>query len=463
MARPMPVVLTVVAALFALSLACDEATPVSVDTVESRPTEIAVPSAEPTQEAPATATAAPIRADTALTSLPNQANATGTPTSETSSDPRLQENVLSSDEPAPPMCSPSDPNVVTTSSPASQPLREGTESVATGVVHVGFPAWVDDCPKLATSILGSDVIARVRFVHLDSAIEERESLGFFVDLKYTFEALEYLKGSGPEQIVVRLNSGPTYEAFPDWLGYRTEGEARQLESSWHSRNLVKAHRASDAILLVARPGADGVYSFEASDRGRGQGGEPIMGETWLRESGLDTYTHGFAGGADTKISLTGLTALISSFKPIPESEYSSCVYVALSIRQRVREQILGTYRRLTLGGYTDPIPFPKYSVTLDPENPYGFPLRLERPPYAQPRCSHYWLDGPDKELFATNTHFFTGNTLEIVSTTAWLPPGQYHVHYGQYHTSISGSATVERNANSWGTWDVLELVITVPE
>ena len=379
MARPMPVVLTVVAALFALSLACGEATPVPVDTVEPRPTETPVPTAESTQEAPATATAAPIRADTALTSLPNQANATGTPTSETSSDPRLQENVLSSDEPAPPMCSPSDPNVVTTSSPASQPLREGTESLATGVVHVGFPAWVDDCPKLATSILGSDVIARVRFVHLDSAIEERESLGFFVDLKYTFEALEYLKGSGPEQIVVRLNSGPTYEAFPDWLGYRTEGEARQLESSWHNRNLVEAHRASDAILLVARPGADGVYSFTASDRGRGYGGEPIMGETWLRESEPDTYTHGFAGGADTKISLTGLTALISSFKPIPESEYSSCVHVALSIRQRVREQILGTYRRLTLGGYTDPIPFPKYSVTLDPENPFWIPTQVGTP------------------------------------------------------------------------------------
>ncbi len=463
MARPMPVVLTVVAALFALSLACGEATPVPVDTVEPRPTETPVPTAESTQEAPATATAAPIRADTALTSLPNQAHATVTPTAETSSDPRLQENVLSSDEPAPPMCSPSDPNVVTTSSPASQPLREGTESLATGVVHVGFPAWVDDCPKLATSILGSDVIARVRFVHLDSAIEERESLGVFVDLKYTFEALEYLKGSGPEQIVVRLNSGPTYEAFPDWLGYRTEGEARQLESSWHSRNLVKAHGASDAILLVVGPSADGVYSFKASDRGRGQGGEPIMGETWLRESGLDTYNHVFADGADAQISLTDLTTLIFSFESIPGSKYSSCVYVALSIRQQVREQILGTYRRLTLGGYTDPIPFPKYSVTLDPENPFGFPLRLERPPYAQPRCSHYWLDGPDKELFATRTRFDVGTTLEIISMTTSLPPGQYHVHYGQYHTSISDSATVERNANSWATWDVLELVITVPE
>ena len=40
MAWPMPVVLTVVAALFELSLACGEATPVPVDTVESRPTEI---------------------------------------------------------------------------------------------------------------------------------------------------------------------------------------------------------------------------------------------------------------------------------------------------------------------------------------------------------------------------------------------------------------------------------------
>lgn len=284
-----------------------------------------------------------------------------------------------------------------------------------------------------------------------------------MDLKYTFEALEYLKGSGPEQIVVRLNSGPTYEAFPDWLGYRTEGEARQLESSWHSRNLVKAHGASDAILLVVGPSADGVYSFKASDRGRGQGGEPIMGETWLRESGLDTYNHVFADGADAQISLTDLTTLIFSFESIPGSKYSSCVYVALSIRQQVREQILGTYRRLTLGGYTDPIPFPKYSVTLDPENPFGFPLRLERPPYAQPRCSHYWLDGPDKELFATRTRFDVGTTLEIISMTTSLPPGQYHVHYGQYHTSISDSATVERNANSWATWDVLELVITVPE
>ena len=38
MARPMPVVLTAVAVLFALSFACGEATPVPVDTVESRPT-----------------------------------------------------------------------------------------------------------------------------------------------------------------------------------------------------------------------------------------------------------------------------------------------------------------------------------------------------------------------------------------------------------------------------------------
>ena len=329
-------------------------------------------------------------------------------------------------------------------------------------VEIEFPEWVDQCPGLASAILESDAIALVTFAVMDSEIQEEESGGFFVDLTYTFEAMEYLKGSGQRKIVVRLGSGPKYEAFPDWEGYRTEEEAEQLEASWHGRNLANAQSNADGILFVSSADELGVHSFLIADHGQGWGGEPIMGQTWLGESGTQTYIHGFAGGENSMISLADLKTFITDIQTIAGDEYASCVNGVVSFRDRVRDQILGTHQVMTLAGYADPIPFPKYSLTLDPENSYGFPLRRERPSYVVPRFSHYWLDGPDKQLFATSTWFEFSTTLEIVYPVTSLPPGEYNVYYSQYHQSVPCIDSFYAE-DSWLARDVLELVITVPE
>ena len=464
-ARPAAIVVLAVAALFALSLACDEATPtlVPAGTVELSPASSPAPTAESTQEAPVAATATPTRVAVAPTSLPERPTAVATPTAEASPEPGWEDYVLKSVEPAPTMCSPPDLSVVAPPSPTPFSFAEDMESGSTDIVQVNFPEWVDDCPQMAYQIADADVIVRASFVTIDTEIvaEANESLGYSVDLIYTFAAEEYLKGDGPEEIVVRLNSGPAYNAFPDSFGYRSHEDADRLAAFWSFEKLAIAQDNANAILFLGEVSDEAEYTFMGLESWRGERESPDIGTTWLGIDEGSGYRHTFMGGRLESITEEELRFRIEDLRPLLEGQYGACVGEALYQRAQVREQVLGTLRQLTLGGYGDPWPFPKFEKTASQGEALINVFKAERPAYPTPRFSHYWFDGEFRNRFGVYTNFEFGASFESFHATYVLPPGQYSVYYNQYHQSLPCDAPYSSSSERWSSRDTAEWVVTI--
>ena len=210
-------------------------------------------------------------------------------------------------------------------------------------------------------------------------------------------------------------------------------------------------------------GSGNDYSFVAYEDGQGYGDRPVIGETWLNQADDLTYRHKFSGDDGGVISLAELEARIEYMEPLMAGEYSTCVYWTLAQRDDVRSQIEGTYRELTLGGYREPEPFPRYSVTIDAGKSEVFLFR--RPPYKAPRFSDYWLDGEDKDLFAIYTRSYENedsellSTIDAVYTYLDLPEGVYSVYYSQYHRLLP--CDVGWASGGWRSADTTEWVVEV--
>ena len=280
-------------------------------------------------------------------------------------------------------------SIACSSSPSSTPTAIATQ--------IEFPTWVEGSPKMAQSIATSDVIAKAKFVSLDATAKKHDSWGYAAELTYKFEVVQYLQGNGADELVVRMSSGPKYIAFPDWLGKRTTSEAIELAEDWLGRSLRIVSNWRDGILLLDRSGQGEDYYFKSSEEGYGRGGSPTLGETWLVEDQASMYRHQFPGEKSATISLSDLNARIEDMRRLMEGDYAPCVARALYYRNRVRDQLLGTYRELTLGGYREPEAFPKHVAAIDSERSANATVfRFRRPPYQLPRFSDYWLDGRTK-------------------------------------------------------------------
>ncbi len=354
--------------------------------------------------------------------------------------------------------------VTSTPTPRARVVSIPEEASDHLVVKVEFPSWVEESPKMAQVIAGSDVIARAKFVSLESTTNRHDSYGYVVELLYKFEIVEYLKGSGENELVVRMDSGPKYIAFPDWLDHRSEEEAIELAQRWlnRSKSLLLRDKPYGIVLLDWSGYAKGHYFSSASD-GQGRGGQPNVGETWLPEVKPLTYRHRFAPGESGTIPLSDLNSRIEDMRLLMEGDYASCVSMALYNRTMVRDQLLGIYRELTLGGYREPEPFPRYLVEIGSEeservNVFSF----RRPPYQSPRFSDYWLDGRDKDLFTIDVYDDATLFYERLSTVGALPQGEYSVHYNQFHSSLPcDEAVFVGYDDTWSSSDTAEWVITV--
>ena len=288
--------------------------------------------------------------------------------------------------------------------PTATPTVVPAPTATPTVVQVQFPTWVEESPKMAQHIATSDIITKAKLVSLDSATKRHDSWGYVAELLYKFEIVEYLKGSGPNELVVRMDSGPKYIAFPDWLGLRTESEAIELADRWLGRSMNVIDNKRDAILLFDRA-EPGEYYFRSTEDDESHIGYPAIGTTWLVEVQPSIYLHRFMDEQSGTISLSDFNDFIEEMSLLMEGDYGPCVSMALYYRTRVRAQLLGIYRELTLGGYREPEPFPRYSAQVDlerSENATVFSFR--RPPYQSSRFSDYWLDGRDKDLFAIDVY-----------------------------------------------------------
>ena len=352
--------------------------------------------------------------------------------------------------------------VVVSTACSSSNSSTTTATASHPVVRIEFLTWVEESPGMAQSLATSDVIAKAKFVSLDVTVKSHDSWGHVAELVYTFEAVRYLKGNGDDELVVRMSSGPKYIAFPDWLDNRTQSEAIELADNWLSRSIDIFDNRQNGILLLRRSGQGEDYRFTSSEEGHGYGGSPTLGVTWLAEDQASTYRHQFQGAKSTTISLSDLSARIEDMRPLTEGEYAPCVAKALYYRSLVRGQLLGTHRELTLGGYGEPDPFPRFAAAIDSESSenatvFGF----QRPPYQAPRFSDYWLDGRDKDLFALDTGADPRYTYEGLRTVRALPQGEYIVLYSQFHHSLPCDGPFGFFEEAWESTDTTEWVVNV--
>ena len=411
----------------AVSVACSStpssvptATPGVAATPTVTPTVVPTPTATPTVVSTPTATPSGVPAPTAT---PSGVLPTPTPT----------------------------PGVVVTTDVRSKPF----------IVQVQFPTWVEESPKMAQHIATSDIIAKAKLVSLDSTTKRHDSWGYVAELVYVFEVVQYLKGDGTDELFVRMSSGPKYIAFPDWLGVRTESEAIELADRWlgHSMNVIDNKR--DAILLFDRA-EPGEYYFRSTEDDESHIGYPAMGTTWLVEVKPSIYRHRFMDGQSGTISLSDFNSRIEDMRSFMEGDYAPCIAMALNYRTHVRDQLVGVYRELTLGGYREPEPFPQYMAAFDSElDPSATVFRFLRPPYLSPRFSDYWLDGRDKDLFAINASDRAGFSYEGLLTTRLLPQGEYSIHYSQFHRSLPCDEDFQYVEDAWQIWDTAEWVVNV--
>ena len=331
---------------------------------------------------------------------------------------------------------------------------------SSGVVRFQFPDWIEEAPGLALAILTSDMIVRAELASLDSGIIDEGSWGHWAHLTYRFASLDNLKGSGGDDLLVRLDSGPKYQDYPDVFGEsRTEQEAHELASWWLSELKPIYRSTRESILFLRRSDQDGLHEFLFADKGTGHGGHPIVGRTWLHQDAGAIYLHGFTGLDSAPISLLELDARIKDLESLASSEYRECILSTLQHRDRLLRQYLGTYRELTLGGWFAPRPLPQYSVLANSGSTVTA-FSLVRPPIEKPRFSDYWLEGKDKDHFEFRVRSDSEIYYEIVDSARWLPEGKYSVIFGQHHQSLPCAAPdIER---PWyDVTDAVESLVTV--
>ena len=313
---------------------------------------------------------------------------------------------------------------------------------------------------MALLIATSDVVAEARLVSLDSTTKKHDNYGCEAELIYRFEVVQYLKGEGNESLDVRINSGPKYVAFPDVIGERTQSEALEFAEAWLRRSKAAVDDKRNAILLLGRfPEIDDHYFMSFEDE---HGRYPAVGETWLYGDKDSMYRHQLTDGEPATISLADLHTRIEDLRRLTEGGYERCVVGALDWRDRVRRQLLGTYRVMSIAGYREPEPFPRYEVELEsPVSSYSKVFAVRRTPYEPPLFSDYWLDGKDRDLFRIETDFEPEYTYESMAVADELPQGVYSVHFGQYHQSLPCDEESSRVEGAWRRSEAAEWVVRI--
>ena len=351
-----------------------------------------------------------------------------------------------------------EPTAIPTLEPTSHPTSALEASIHT--VQIEFPPWVETSPDIAQSIVLSAVIAKARFLSIEPIIREHSTWGYVVEMVYRFQVFQYLKGEGSDELVIHLSSGPKYIAFPDWLAWRGEREARELAEKWLDASLAMYDNQRDGILLLRTLGQEQRYSFTSIDRSTGHSGCPMIGKTWLPENKDSMYRIEFTSRKSATIFLSELNVLIDNLRPLMEGQYAVCVPLVLNHVNRVRSQLLGTHKQLTLAGSRDPKPFPRQVLTFDSQLQANTEVfRFTRPPHQSPRFRHHWLEGKDKALFAIDLHADADGSYESLRTIQTLPIGEYRVHFSKHERPLPCSETPD--PDDWPVQETVELVLNV--
>lgn len=258
---------------------------------------------------------------------------------------------------------------------------------------------------------------------------------------------EYLKGTGPSEILVEISLGGTYLTYTKRHYRHLEEEARAYAEDWWSkRNSLWKEGAKAALFLEVSDDDEQIYAFthksydeeygilkSLSDQPRhyerswlpevdeGFSGPPGDGSApqFLRSSGPSQE-----GPAPTVTSLAGLRSRIAEFQAVLDegSEipgYLGCIGTVL------------WYERDARGRGKPWFPY-QSSSSIRSGLPAG--TAIERDNHFRGEITKFediWLDGPDKGLFEILQHHAddipTEGYFESLTATRPLPSGEYKV------------------------------------
>ena len=224
--------------------------------------------------------------------------------------------------------------------PLHEPLLPQLRRKPTKWSRSNFPPGLKNPPRWRITLRLPRIVAVANLVSIDTEILEIEKgQDYWVDLLYVFRVDEYLKGGGSNELVVVENSGRKHDL--DIIYYRSREDAVELADRWLQERKIMASGKEEAIIFVEPPTSQGQYKFT----GRYLSYLPIVGTAWLPkvgDSGQPEYEHRLTDDKTENIGLSGLRQRIEELRPVLEGEYAECATQALSNRDGVRDQRLGT-------------------------------------------------------------------------------------------------------------------------
>ncbi len=337
------------------------------------------------------------------------------------------------------------------------------------------PTWFVS-PSLEEQIFKSDVIMRASLLSAAAATETVPSAGEEVAQTYRplqelrFTVHEYLKGSGPAEVLVVVRGEHTY---------LTDTEAREVaDESVSDRNTVWDGRQG-AIFLGSGQTASGAIGT-ASGGPSGASGSPsvqtfaftlynpiqsewdytvdTLSRAWLPAQ--DTGTVQAAGASGQSADLEFITDGSKSPPPtITLAELRSAIS-EMEATLKAGEGIEGfeecisgkiLYERIRRAIPRTPVPRGK---TLASGSEAGSEIYKGANTYREPKYSRFWSSGPDTDYFQTvivDDDSSSANGYEhMLSTTRPLPVGRYRVFYNeQGHTGFPCDFLPDDAYNDW--------------
>ena len=345
------------------------------------------------------------------------------------------------------------PTPTAASTPDSCPAeRELLVPTATPEIVLAInPPWRVS-PSLEEQIFTSDVIVRASLL---SATAGTETVPSAVCVAPTYRAVqelrfsthEYLKGTGPTEVIVVVRGDHTY---------LTEAEAQQAAvASVSRRNTTWDGREGVLFLNTLQPpyAPTGASNSGASGAARGAPSEAFaftlsnyLQSAW--EYDIGTLSRAWlpardAGGAEGRSSDAAAQAFITDGATSPPPVISLAdlrsAIAEMAATLAAGEGIEGyeecIRRKISRERHRRAVPWTpsRYEATLASGSAAGTELYRDTNPYRDPKYDRYWLSGPDMGIFQASIiddDSSPENGYDDTLTTARpLPAGGYRVFY----------------------------------
>ena len=314
-------------------------------------------------------------------------------------------------------------------------------------------------------------------------------------LEFRFRVLEYLKGSGPDEIYAIVD---TEDAARTLLGALQETH----DARWDGREAIlflfsdtepMPNLSADRFLMgsIHHDGWDtyGIASIHHKPfvpAAQTSGGAGTKGAASTEKSSDPIFLLDVPGSSSTgvisastpleadtspTIRLSAMRTLITALEAEANAggtdEYRSCVLEAYVAQQDVRNRIAAAGTAVQ-----------RFEYTIESGLPAGADIYHDRAGFGLPpdNLGKHWFEGPDTDLVAfratdivtTTAHFWTWGTepIEILEITRWivtarpLPAGNYRCYYNVLwagRSSCDKFSEIERNLSD------NYLTVTAPE